>query len=370
MPPTMPTLATPPQLHMRWIAQKIASAVAFAPGGASIPTVLRAAGYLDMVWIRLRGTFTGATATLVFKPLMPWNIIDSIVIQGGGPVPTHRLGGFGAHVWNLAMKDWAPFRDGWDHPAAGLDLNTYDASNIDVFPTAVGAQTISLWVGIPFHRSSMDNRGLLPLGVPGQADTTLTVTPTSAVGNIVTTGANLTLPVWVMDVYQCFFTPPAGDANVLPLDLSKLYRFDEASQVATTGDNKILLDRSHKYLGIAHAVILNGVMDQVDVDRVQLTVNGAPLFDPAGLDSAMQNFIQRRRAGRPFPLGVIVHDFDRFVDDGSFDIRDHLYTGRLTEFYSTISVNAGATVVATDRIWTWTRREVDLNPAGYTPGAG
>jgi hypothetical protein len=67
-----------------------------------------------------------------------------IVVQPPGLSAPIRVGDH-AHVWNLVEKNFAPFIDGADFAGQGLDVNAFDASIIDVFPTAVGAQTAHLW---------------------------------------------------------------------------------------------------------------------------------------------------------------------------------------------------------------------------------
>lgn len=354
-----------PQLHSRWFAEGLGS-TAFVLGGAPVTIQLDQAGYLDMILLHVQGNFTGATATLVLQPLSPWNIFSYITVQPPQATSPIRLGGFGLHLWNLIGKDFAPFRIG-TNPAIPVDSNSYDLASIDVFPLTTGAQVWHLWYVIPFHRSSMDQRGLLPLG--NLSRTNLVLTP-AAKADLVTAAANLTLDTWTVTPYQCYFAPPSDGSSLDPFTNYAIW-LDEMNQIpAATGDQKIVLDPNWTYLGLAHGVVLNGAMDSANISRLYLRANKADLTDQKGLDGIAQAFIQRRRHGTALPLGVVMYDEDRFVDDGSLDSRAWLYTDRLQTLESTITIGSGATLGASPKIYTWTRRLVNKNQAGFALGAG
>lgn len=366
--PSAPQVLAPAQLFMRWIAEFLGN-FPFTLGGPTIQVPLRKRGYLDMLIVHVKGAFTGANASLVFNQLQPWNIITQFLVQPPGQETPIRLGGQTLHGWNLLSKDFAPFINGGDATAAGtLDANAFDASIMDVFPVAVGAQVVHLWYVLPFHRSSMDIRGVVPLGNDVQVN--LIMQPSTKAG-LVTVAANLTLDTWSVDVYQAYYTPPPAESGAV-VDDQWAVTYDETFQpiVQVGAQTPVDIVPNNTILGILHAICLNNVMDSADVQALALQVNNSWFSDPGGLPGDAFTFIARRRYGRAFPVGLFPYDFDYSVDDGVLDSKAWIHTQQVQEIKSYIWIAAGATLGTNPNIYTSVRRLADLNPAGHLPYAG
>jgi hypothetical protein len=365
---TAPTIApSPAQLFMRWIPEFLGN-YALTLGGAPVTVPLDQVGYLDMLIVHVKGAFTGATASLVFNQMMPWNIINQFLVQPPGQTPPFRLGGQMLHIWNLLGSDFAPFVNGRDLAAPGtVDANAYDVSIMDVFPVATGAQVVHLWYVLPFHRSSLDIRGVLPLG--NRTRTNLVMTPATKAA-AVTTAANLTLDTWSVDVFQAYYTPPPAGSGAV-VDDAWAITYDETNQVvASVGQQTIAIVPDDTILGIVHAVCLNNTMDSADVSALSLQVNQSWFTDPKGLQADAFNFIQRRLQGTPLPVGIFAYEDDVDVDSGRLDSRKWLHTGQVQKITSYIQIAPGAVLGAGPLIYTSVRRLVDLNPASHLVGAG
>jgi hypothetical protein len=320
--PQAPGARLPFQLFTRWIPEFLTN-LPLALGGARVTTALDQVGYGDLLVLHVKGTYTVATATLVFLAGAPWNILANITVQPPGLSAPISVSGMILHVWNLAEKHFAPFIDGADFAGQGLDVNAFDAGNVDVFPTAVGAQTAHLWYVVPFHRSSMDVRGVLPLGNKSRTQLTLSI---AAAADLVTTPANLTVPSFSVDVHQAYIEP------------------------------------NDSILGIIHYVILNGAGDSADINTLTLRVNKS--YYHQGIRFDFWNFIQRRRLGVPLPPGVVLYDQDRFVDDGQLDVREWIHSQDVQTVQSVLNIPTG-TLGTNPRIVTSVKRLVDLAPGQH-----
>lgn len=341
----------------------------FTLGGAPARVDLDPHGYLELLVVHIEGAFTGANAALVFNALMPWNVVTEFdVLPPNSAVAPVRLGGQGLHVWNHLGKDFAPLVNGAqarDLTLGTLDANAYDATLADAFPTATGAQVVHLWYVLPFHRSAADIRGIIPMG---GADRTSLVMRFAAKAEVVTVAANLTSDAWSYEVFHVQLTPPPAGA---PTQVDALWRvaYDEGSQpIVATGEQIVELDPNEIYLGILHGIVLNNALNSADVSRIKLRGNKSDLLDPAGVTGELQTWLQRRQ-GNPLPVGFFIHNRDLF--EGSIhDMRRWLYTGHLETLESRITIASGATLGSVARLWSWTRRLIDINPAGATFGAG
>jgi len=352
---------------MRWIPEFLGN-YAFTLGGPPVTVPLDQVGYLDMLIVHVKGAATVANANLVFLQMNPWNILSQILVQPPGQTPPFRLGGQTLHAWNLTGSDFAPFLNGRDLPAQGtLDANAYDVSIMDVFPVAIGATVVHLWYVLPFHRTSNDIKGILPLG--NRTRTNLVLTPTTKAA-LVTTAANLTVDTWSVDVYQAYYTPPPAGSGAV-VDDGWAVTYDETNQViAAVGQQMIPIVPDDTILGIMHCVCCNSLMDSADVTAASLQVNQSWFTDPKGLPGDAFHFIQRRLQGQPMPLGIFVYDFDTDSDAGRLDVRKFLHTSQVQKIQSYLTL-AAATVLGTNPlIYTSVRRLVDLNPASHLVGAG
>lgn len=366
MPPTAnaPSLF-PARFFMRPIWVDLGTQ-AFTLGGNPASYQLRQLGYLDMLIVHLTGTYTVATAALVFNALQPYNIVRNFLLQSpGNPLPPINAGGATMHLWNLRNSDFAPGRKQFRFPAQGtLDANAYHASLVDQFPTALGAQTFHLWWVLPFHLSVDDIRGTLPLG--NSSVTTLAIAPASA-ADLVTTPANLTVPVFTVQVTQVYLTPPPAGAPIAGggVDTGWAVAYDETSQaVAQVGLNRVLVTPNYTILGILHGLALNNALTSADVTNKTLRVNSSYFTDPTGLANPVDDLRQAYEQGVPLPVGWFMYDFDVLGMAG------WVHTDQVTELESDITIAAGAVLGANPRITTSVRRLVDLNPASGLVGAG
>ncbi len=348
----------PFQLFTRWIPEFLGN-IPITLGGAKQTLLLDNVGYGDMLVLHVKGTYTVATANLVLMAGAPWSILSNINVQPPGLTPPVNISGFMLHVWNLIEKNFAPFVQGEDFTGQGLDANAYDAGIMDVFPLTVGAQTLHLWYCVPFHRSSMDVRGILPLGNKTRTLLTLSI---AAAADLVTTPANLTLPVFTVDVFQAYYTAAPAGINADP-DPYWAVTYEELVQpIAALGDQVINIEPNDSILAMIHYVIMNGVGDSTDISSLTLRVNKS--FYHQSLDGAFWHYVQRRRLGTALPVGVIAYDMDRFVDDGALDMREWIHSQDVQSVQSTVRVPTGV-LGTTPRIITSVKRLVDLNPGGH-----
>jgi hypothetical protein len=356
--PQAPGARLPFQLFTRWIPEFLTN-LPLALGGARVTTALDQVGYGDLLVLHVKGTYTVATATLVFLAGAPWNILANITVQPPGLSAPISVSGMILHVWNLAEKHFAPFIDGADFAGQGLDVNAFDAGNVDVFPTAVGAQTAHLWYVVPFHRSSMDVRGVLPLGNKSRTQLTLSI---AAAADLVTTPANLTVPSFSVDVHQAYYTAPPAGIGADPDPYWSVTYEEFTNPITALGDQTINIEPNDSILGIIHYVILNGAGDSADINTLTLRVNKS--YYHQGIRFDFWNFIQRRRLGVPLPPGVVLYDQDRFVDDGQLDVREWIHSQDVQTVQSVLNIPTG-TLGTNPRIVTSVKRLVDLAPGQH-----
>lgn len=350
-------------LFSRWIPEFLENrAIVF--GGAKVTRELDNVGYGDLLVLHLKGTYTVATATLVFLAGAPWNAFSQIVLTPPGLAPPISHSGMMQHLWNLLGVDFAPFVDQWNDAAPGLDANAFDLGLIDVFPTAVGAQTAHLWYILPLHRTSMDPRGVLSLGNRSRTQLSLSV---AALADLVTVPGNLTIPSFSVDIYQAYLTSPAEGLGV-DFDPWWSVSYEEIiTNIAALGNQVVNVEPNDTILGLIHYVILNGAGDSADINNLTLRVNKSYLHQ--ALPGDFWHFVQRKRKGKPMPVGVIAYDFDRFADvdvEGPLGLegREHLHSENVTSIQSILNVPTG-TLGTNPRVVTGVRRLVDLDPTAH-----
>lgn len=354
--PATPAAAPAPVSALNWMRRIPAylGNFAFVLGNPTINVPLLKRGYMEMLIVNLHGTATVATAALVFAQLAPWNIVSKFLMQPPSQLTPTNLGGEGLHFFNLLARDVAPFASSARNSPAGgsLDANAYEASILDVFPTAVGAITISMWYVLPFHMSALDLRGIVPLGNDTQS--TFSITP-NTVANLVTTPADFTVPSLSVDVWQIYLTPPpAGVATDVEALAQFAVLYDENNQPITqVGQQKVTLVPNYTILDILHGIYLNGVPDSTDMSAFALQVNSSWFTDAQGMSAAFETFWNRMQRGLTVPPGHFAYNFD---DAAPLSLRALVDTGQITELYSYMTVAAGATLGAGPQIYTWTRR--------------
>jgi hypothetical protein len=351
---------------------------AFSLSGPTVTVALRKQGYLDMLVVHLTAAYTVSNAALVAIQLGFYNIVKNYNLSvPNKPIPPFNLGGFFAHVWNLRNRDFSPIRQQWRFPAQGtLDANPYWASLVDSFPVAVGAKTATLWWVLPSHYSVEDIRGTIPLGNQEQAN--LLVTPAPGADFIDVT-ANYGTDTYVLDVEQVWLAPPPAGAPIMPtttqpnadgVDVDWEVAYDDTYQaVIGTGLQQVSITPNYTILGIAHATTLatagtGAQLDQADIDSLQFILNSQQLFPDGPIPADLFEFHTVYENDVPLPLGVWMYDRDVLGKS------DWIYTDSLTEIFSQLYVNAGLTAGASPRIYTSTRRLLDLNPAAHLLAAG
>lgn len=345
----------PFQMFTRWIPEFVAN-LPITVGGAKVTQLLDNVGYGDMLVLHAKGTYTVSTATLVLLAGAPWNLFSNVNVQPPGLTPPVNISGFMLHVWNLIEKNFAPFTDGADFPGQNLDANAFDAGILDVFPLTVGAQTMHLWYVVPFHRSSMDVRGILPLGNKTRTLLTLSI---AAASDLFTVPGNFGSSSFSVDVFQAYYTAAPAGIGADP-DPYFAVTYEELVQpIAALGDQVINIEPNDSILGITHYVVLNGAGDSTDISTLTLRVNKS--FYHQSIDAAFWHFVQRRRIGQALPAGVIAYDFDRFVDDGNLDMREWVHSQDVQSVQSTLRVPTG-TLGTNPRVVTSIKRLVDLAP--------
>ena len=364
----------PAQLFMRWIPELLGN-YPVALGQAAINIPLDMVGYLDLIMVHLKGTIT-TDAAITFNQLMPWNIITNFLIQPPGQTPPFRIGGQLLHAWNLIAPDFAPFKTAFGVPysnrgtGAGA-IDPINTTSIDVFPKANAAgQVVHLWYVLPAHRSSMDVRGVLPLGNRTRTNLSLSIAATADLVAAASV-AHVTATALSVDVYQCYFTPPSVDSGAA-VDPYWAVTYDQAQQVIAAVGAQAPIDivPDDTILGIIHAVACNNVLDSTAIDTIALQVNESWLLGQQPLPFAAWEYIQNRTHAQVLPTGFIYYDLDDSVDDGLLDVKKWLHTDRVNKIRSYISIAAGATLGAGPAIFTSTRRLVDLNPAAHAAALG
>ena len=351
------TATFPARSFMRPIGINLGSQT-FAYGGQPVTFQLRNLGYLDSLLVHLQGTYTVATAALVFNQMQPYNSVANFLIQGpNSPLPPFNIGGQNLHIWNLRSDDVAPYVKGFRTPASDtLDANAFWASKVDQFPSAIGAAVAHLWWVLPFHRTVLDITGTLPMG--NSQIVNLIISP-AAVADLVTTAADFTAPAFTVEVEQVYLTPPPAGAAItggrVPSNFAIAY--DETYQaIAQVGLQKVTVVPNYTILGILHGVALNGAMDSADLQALNLRIGSSWWFEPPGIGPGMLSALQAARYGQPLPVGFFLYDQDVL---GSADWI-HTENGQVTEIESDLTVAAGATLGTNPRVYTSTRRLIAL----------
>jgi hypothetical protein len=376
MPAAQAKVRFPAQNFSRIYPRKV-DAKAFTIGGASTSFDLLPYGWCDGLLLKISGTYTVATATLVFLPRSPWNIFSRAIVQPPSAQPIINTGGHHLHMDNLRAHSFAPFAHGNDIGLTGLDANGSTSQPDSVFPTAVGAQTATLWYWIPFARSSYDPTGALGLGNPTK--TQLILNPEVS-ANLFTTPANFTVPVFTATLWQFIYAAFPEDSSVVPWDTSVLITLEEQNNpiVAVGEQPAIIIDAKDKILHVAHAIFNTNVQAYAAIDQMTLQLDDAQYTQY--LDPITWAFVQRRRLGFALPPEFMLYDFDYQVDaDGS---AGKLYgpafepskgpwirTQKVNSVKSILRVAAGTALANGPTIFTYIRRMAAVKGAPQAGGA-
>lgn len=371
----------PARYFMKDFPSPLTPLSAFAFSGGQITVPLRKQGYLGKLLVSLTGTYTVATAALIFIGLGAYNVVQNFNLQiPDAPLAPFNNGGAWAHIWELRTRAWSALRATWRFPAQGtLDAAATWATLVDQYPTATGAKTFSLWWTLQNTISGDDIRGIIPLGNATQAN--LLIQP-AALANFVDATANYTVPVFTLNVVQYLTTPPPPGAPIIPtssmpnadgVDVDWIVAVDENPQtILASGLNAVNVVPDWTILGIGHATILgkptgNGAqLDSTCLDTINLRIN-SQFYAPNG-PYPYNYFLAEQfyRNDIPTPEGFWLWDFDANGRSG------WLYTDQTTEIQSQLYVNATkfASAGTNATISTSTRRLIDKNPAAHLFAAG
>ena len=363
-----PAVKVPAQRLTRTYWKKVpGSGAAFTIGGANVSFDLLQEGWCPGLLLRISGTITVATATLVDLPRGPFNIFSKALVQPPGAQPIVNCGGHALHVANQVGKDFTPDEKGYEDTAVGLDVNAGANDPINTFVHTVGAGgVVSLWYWIPFARSAYDWTGSLGLG--NRSKTQLVLTP-ETLANLFTTPANLTVQALVANVYQAIIAPFPRDASVVPWDTTKVYTLEEQSQALVIGDNYVNIDPKNRIQRVWHEVWNTNARAEGEVTNIDVAFDGSYFLN--NFDAVPWFRIAKARQGgrAPFP-GTIMFDYDYLLDadgaaskllGGAFEVSKGSWfnTERVAAVRHRIVKDATA-LANTPRIWTIIQREATL----------
>lgn len=359
-----PAPSTPFLLGTRQILEEVTTK-AFTIGGGVVDVELERVGYADGLLIELRGTVTGATATLVYKGAGAYNALSRIVVDPPGQADLVSVSGWGLKLAELAGRDIVTQRHGGDYGNAPgvLQANAFAAAQLrDLLPGAVGANTWRAFYFVPFHRDARDPRGLLGLGHRGER-TRLRLYP-STIADLVTAPANLSAQSLEVRVSQVYFTAPP--LSVARPDTTWAIVIEEQEQaIAGVGTQRVDIDPEGIILGIYQTVILNDLPNSADVESVTLSLNRDKVLSAVPLAPYLWQANHGRFA--EWPLGVVPFDFDRHAADPAYLGADGHERGRgwlhsdgLDDLYTELKIASGATLGSVAEIQTVVKRLVKV----------
>ena len=314
------TVVDHPMQHMRphWRFVGTINGTDFGSAAKSIR--LLKTGYAGMLLLRVYGSNTIAVGGSTLLAKAPYFSLKDIHIQPPGGQRPHDADGWNTKMLNFKDRDFAPFITGaqaGNHTPTYVNGITRNAQSDESFPNVAGqANAFQLWYVTPFHRSAYDLRGILPAE---KYDIDLWVTP-AAVADIFTTPANITAHSLSVDVFQQVFDPPPADPTVGAVDTNWIFAHEQFSNqfgAPAVGDNKVELTSKGIYLDLIITLVLNALLDTTDVDQVGFRI-GDNQWDTEKIDRKLWDFLQRNTTREDQPTGVIMWNFDRFVDvDGA-----------------------------------------------------
>ncbi len=350
---------------------------AFTLGGAAVNVPLRRQGYLSRVVVKLTGTYTVANAALVFVQLGAYNVVNAFRLQfPQRPAPMWSMGGYFAHIWELRQRAYSTLRQAWRFPAQGaLDANAAYAAMVDQFPGGLGAQTLTLWWTLQANYAADDVRGVAPLGNLEQVN--LIIQPaTTGNGDVFDVAANFTVPVFTLTVEQVSLMPPlpayissiaqtTRNPDVNGVDTGWQVAIDENYQAVTqTGKNVVALTPEWSLLGVATLLTyatagVNAQPDYADLTGLQIMLNAQPLYPDGQRDPSLWMHDQVYENDVPYPQGLLMWDRDVLGPV------DWLASDNFTDLELWLFIAAGAVAGTNPRIYTSTRRMINLDAAGH-----
>lgn len=323
-----------PMQHMRPHWRFVGTIAGTIWGGAAKSIRLLKTGYAGCLVIRFSGQYdvgVGGT-TLSNVNGGPYFLAKNVRVQPPGGQRPWDGDGWNTKMLNFTDRDFAPFISGADamtvNPAF-MNGVARNAISDEAFPntTNTANQLFQFWLVVPFHRSAYDLRGILPAE---RYDIDLWVTP-AAIADIFTTAAQITNATLVVDVFQQVFDAPPKDPSIGDVDTRWILAIEEFTNqfgAPAVGDNKVEVTSKGIYLDILKTLILNSALDSADISQVGLRI-GDNQWDTEKIDRKLWDFWVRGVIGRDMPKGVVLWDFDRFLDaDGAAGLmNEHFMLG-------------------------------------------
>lgn len=348
---------------------------AFALGGANVNVPLRRQGYLSRLVVKLTASYTVVNAALVFVQLGQYNIVQAFRLQFPQRVaPLWSMGGYFAHIWELRQRAYSTLRQAWRFPAQGaLDASPSYAALVDSFPSGLGGETLTLWWVLQANYAADDVRGVVPLG--NLEAVNFIVQPAPA-ADFIDVAANIGTPTFALEVEQVSLMPPAAayvgaiaqttrNPDVNGVDTGWQFAIDETYQaVVQTGKNVVALTPEWNLLGVA--MLLTGATagtgaqpDFDDLTALQIMLNAQPLYPDGPRDPDLWLHDQTYENDVPYPEGLLMWDRDVLGPV------DWLASDNFTDLELWPYIQAGWTPGTNPRIYTSTRRCINLDTAGH-----
>lgn len=340
--------------------------VTYASGAASSPSKPRVSFELPKVGIAHRIlldceaaydlTIGAGAAAVQSEGRGPWSLIERITLTVNGGATWANISGFGLYLMNA--KDQGQFPQdapGTVYTTAPTDI----ASTLFNYPVAADG-TAKFGLEIPVSLPP-DYFGMLLLH-NDQTTVVLTITPgTLDDYAALTAGAVATLSLTITAVLEYIDVPsdPAIFMSYFVPVMQWAHWYDEEEQViAAQGaqSNFVKLDNHDLLLTIAHAVILNGVLNTDNIDSVRLQLNRN--VDKFSHPMAVQLRRQRDEMGKDLPAVIYNLYQDR-------NLRNTIDADAYTELRSFLAIS-GAVLGTSPRIITVTEKLVDLGPVNVS----
>ena len=317
-----------------------AGAQAFT-SGQPVSSTLPRAGYGARVFIHTNGTMTitPGTGSASLSATGPFSLFSRVGILVNAATDILSLSGYGAALLDRVIPDadGTPFLDTAPGPARAYNNTLFQAG------VSSGANTWDFNLILPIAINFQDPIGLLLLQSPettaelrltwnveGGVNTNWPNNPVTLVGNATSVFAGNAF----VDVE--FYEVPARPED--RPDIRFLHTLTESRMALTSaGDNFVPLPRGNTYLRLLHNLIVNGALDTVDLNKLEISWNQTT--KPYNIRRFTQLALQRFRYGQDLPVGAFVHDW--FTTRTT---RDVIHTQAITDLMSNVSLLSTATL--------------------------
>ena len=253
-----------------------AGAQAFT-SGQPVSSTLPRAGYGARVFIHTNGTMTitPGTGSASLSSTGPFSLFSRVGILVNAATDILSLSGYGASLLDRVIPDadGTPFLDTAPGPARAYNNTLFQAG------VSSGANTWDFNLILPIAINFQDPIGLLLLQSPettaelrltwnveGGVNTNWPNNPVTLVGNATSVFAGNAF----VDVE--FYEVPARPED--RPDIRFLHTLTESRMALTSaGDNFVPLPRGNTYLRLLHNLIVNGALDTVDLNKLEISWN-------------------------------------------------------------------------------------------------